>query len=382
MDAIHNFGLAARRIHVNSNATCDMPTHLYEDATEPFVGKLSFYHFNMILSGSCTAVTFVAVFALMSLHANRLSNPNEQLKIMRICTMLPLYSIFSFLSICFPNAYVYLNGWIEVFQGVALYSFLMLLCDFLAPNDQSRIYFFSSLQISERSKKSETTNGLTWLRKTWYKVIQYPIIAFIIAIIECITQSRGVYCLGGHSVKFAHIWLNIIQLISVFLAISSILRFYKNTKSYMQEQKPLTKLLAFKLIVGLVFLEKIIFTALETKNVLSTSSTMTYADLHIGLPTMIICIQMVPFAFFFHYAYGTGHYIITGSSAPFQMSQQYIAVDSNVESGEDHQRRYQGGPLGIYAWIALINPVNFFSEIKSAQALLRGGDSMSMDNAR
>lgn len=37
----------------------------------------------------------------------------------------------------------------------------------------------------------------------------------------------------------------------------SILRFYTNLKSHMTEHKPLTKLLTFKMVVGLVFLEKV-----------------------------------------------------------------------------------------------------------------------------
>ena len=51
--------------------------------------------------------------------------------------------------------------------------------------------------------------------------------------------------------------LNIIQIISTAAAVLAILRFYTNLKSYMTEHKPLMKLMAFKLIVGLVFLEKV-----------------------------------------------------------------------------------------------------------------------------
>lgn len=46
----------------------------------PFVGSLSFYHFNMIVSGACTAIVLVLTFGLMGRHAMRMSNPNEQIK--------------------------------------------------------------------------------------------------------------------------------------------------------------------------------------------------------------------------------------------------------------------------------------------------------------
>jgi hypothetical protein len=51
--------------------------------------------------------------------------------------------------------------------------------------------------------------------------------------------------------------LDIIQSVSITFAITAILRFYGNLKSHMQEHKPLAKLLAFKMVVGLVFLEKV-----------------------------------------------------------------------------------------------------------------------------
>lgn len=49
-------------------------------ADQAFIGSLSFYHFNMILSGACTACTCLLIFSLMAEHARRLSNPSEQIK--------------------------------------------------------------------------------------------------------------------------------------------------------------------------------------------------------------------------------------------------------------------------------------------------------------
>lgn len=45
--------------------------------------------------------------------------------------------------------------------------------------------------------------------------------------------------------------------ISLSVAMTSILNFHRNLKSYMTEQKPMQKLLAFKMIVGLEFLEQV-----------------------------------------------------------------------------------------------------------------------------
>mgnify|MGYP002719012576 CR=1 FL=1 len=45
--------------------------------------------------------------------------------------------------------------------------------------------------------------------------------------------------------------------LSTSVALNAIIQFYMNMKGYMTEHKPLLKLMAFKLIVGLIFLEKV-----------------------------------------------------------------------------------------------------------------------------
>ncbi|OKP13130.1 hypothetical protein PENSUB_1230 [Penicillium subrubescens] len=165
----------------------------------------------------------------------------------------------------------------------------------------------------------------------------------------------------------------------------SILRFYTNLKSHMTEHKPLTKLLAFKMVVGLVFLEKkfnmsqIIFMILHSTDVLKETSKLTYADVYIGLPTMLICIQMVPFAFFFLFAYSTKPYRVDGGNLRYGNAQEYLAVEE-TEAGRTYKpRQYQGGPLGIYAWLAFFNALEFFREITSTYSMFREGRIRSAD---
>lgn len=112
---------------------------------------------------------------------------------------------------------------------------------------------------------------------------------------------------------------------------------------------------------------------LHSTNALKETSTLSYADVYIGLPTMIICIQMVPFAFFFHYAYSTEHYRVNGSNARPGNSQEYFAVEK-TEAGRTYKlRQYQGGPLSIYAWLAFFNVLEFFREITSTYRMFREG---------
>lgn len=83
---------------------------------------------------------------------------------MRIINMLPAFSVLSFISICWPNSYVYMEGWTEVFQAMALYSFHMLLIDFLGPTERLRDEFFGNLRVKKAFKKGQYREGLSWLK--------------------------------------------------------------------------------------------------------------------------------------------------------------------------------------------------------------------------
>ena len=57
--------------------------------------------------------------------------------------------------------------------------------------------------------------------------------------------------------QFLRIQLNIIHTFSLVVAVLAVLRFYMNLKTELKGHKPLAKLFAFKLLVGLTFLLKV-----------------------------------------------------------------------------------------------------------------------------
>ncbi|KAJ9148694.1 hypothetical protein NKR23_g5001 [Pleurostoma richardsiae] len=331
----------------SANHTCPMPRPLTEDPTDPVVGGLSFYHLNMIVSGACVAFSCLVIFALMIRHATHFSNPNQQLKIMRICVIIPIYAIFSFISIVVPAAYAYLEPWIDLFQAIALGDFFLLMSEFVTPTDRHRDLFFSALEIPQKKRGQSTLDGLAWYRKKWTAIFQYVVVSLAIAILTDIFEAANKYCLESSKPYFAHLWLEIIHNVSLVIAVMAVLNFYTMLKTELADHKPLAKLLAFKLLVGLNFLLKIIYWILGdiSPSPLNPSSTMNYADLKIGLPLMITCIEMVPFSVFFHYAYSATPFLIPSSDPE--------SVEPMAGGVRPH---YQGGPLGVSAWLAFLNP--------------------------
>lgn len=115
---------------------------------------------------------------------------------------------------------------------------------------------------------------------------------------------------------------------------------------------------------------------LDSTGTLKPSDTLSYADTIIGLPTLIICLQVVPFAFFFYHAYSVKPYMTLNVKRTSD-SQQFLAVVDS-ETGRPRVKRYQGGPSGIYAWLALFNPGELFRDIKSTLNMFRDSKTEHM----
>jgi len=334
--------------------TC--PVHdLNDSAAQPFLSNgMSFHHFNIILSGVCMGFACLTIFSLMFIHGIRLTKPNEQIKIMKIASIVPAYSLISFIAVVRPGSYVYLEPWLDFFQSVALGYFFLLLCEYVSPSEEQRDLFFAALQVKDKKAPGGIGGGLAWYRKTWIMLFQYPVVALLASVVTDITQAAGVYCEYESKPYFAHLWIMIIQNVSLALAVTAALKFYIALKSTLAGHHPLTKFLAFKLIVLTTFVERIIFWILSDTGALNGTSTMTFADLNVGIPNLIVCLEMVPFALFFHYAYSYRPYV--------------IRHDVGAESGEGltYVQSYQGGPLGVRAWLAALSPKELLHAIAFA----------------
>ncbi|EXF84053.1 hypothetical protein CFIO01_04913 [Colletotrichum fioriniae PJ7] len=364
----------------SSNSTKDVcpEISLAEDASQPLFGTMSFYTFNMILSGSFAAASCLIIFTLMILHATHLSKSNEQIKsvnslvvihnlattemakltvenrILRISLIIPFWSIISFLSICFPTAEVYLHPWLEFVQSVCLATFFLLLCEFVSPSEQHRDVFFAGMTVKNKKAANGEENGLQWYRKMWFAVFQYPVVALLVAILTAITQAAGVYCEFESKVHFARLWLQIIGTASLTIALMTVIRFFMQLRSKLSHHQPLAKFFAFKLVVTLTFLENIIFWILKDTGALNPTSTLTDADLRIGIPSMLVCIEMLPLAAFFHYAYSHRPYVIGGGNTRRPLAGDLEAYEPQT---------YSGGPGGVWALVEMWNPMEIVEAI-------------------
>lgn len=406
MDPTHLHHFASRLVHLlprkedkpepfnytaGNGHLCAMPRPLRETETAPLAGGQTFYWLNVYVTAGCAAFTTLSILALMARHAAHLSRPNEQLNILRICCYLPVLAVGLCLEAAFPDAYVYLTPWLDFFQAVALANFFLLMCQYVSPSDAQRDAFFAVFQVParkgpccggggrrKRDGRQRDGYGTEWYRNLWWSIFQYPVVQFAIAVFTAITEGARVYCLVDSSPHFAHLWLDIAHNVSLAVAVLAALRLYAALKRELAHHRPLAKLLAFKLLVAVTGLIQLVYWILRSSvvrsNPLQPTATLSWSDEYIGIPVLILALLCVPFSLFFHHAYSVSPYYLARASQhkPLADVETGYAASSNVNPVGT---RYQGGPLGIWAWAGVFNPSEFLAGLRFGLRMGSGSSS-------
>lgn len=186
----------------SSKTTCPSITTGPQYGSEHILGSFTFHNLTTILCGAFTVATCLISAISLFLHATHFSKPAEQVKILRIIALVPVFAIVYLLAGAFLDAAVYLQPWADFYEAIALASYFVLLVQFLEPVAHRRELYFDRLELKEGG------SSLAWYRRTWIFVFQYIVISLIVAVASDATQAAGVYCANGHGVHFAHIWVS------------------------------------------------------------------------------------------------------------------------------------------------------------------------------
>lgn len=112
---------------------------------------------------------------------------------------------------------------------------------------------------------------------------------------------------------------------------------------------------------------------LNATGTLTKVKSLTYVDIAMGLPTMIICIQMVPLSFLVLYAYRTQPYEISNKTPRTLRPREYHSLDDDSDDEalmKGFKKRYQGGWMGIQAWVVYLSPLTLFMDVREAYVMI------------
>ncbi|KAL6809511.1 organic solute transporter Ostalpha domain-containing protein [Trichoderma camerunense] len=230
-----------------------------------------------ILSAVFLGLTVLNSIIHITRHLTRYTAPIQQRQMIRIILVPTVFAIFSFLSVLFYQT----HSWRELFYR---------------------------LEDPYSREASIVSGDVTWFKRTCVFVFQYPISKTASSIVEIATQGAGVYCVNSLAPGHAHLWCEIINVVSIVLAVPHIIRFERRMKEHIDpNHKPGYKLWTFKGFVFLQFVQLILFGLLNGRLSHPTAS-ITFNDLYYGIPATLTCIEAWIFTIIFMWSFSTKEY--------------------------------------------------------------------------
>ncbi|KAJ2064243.1 hypothetical protein GGI17_001128 [Coemansia sp. S146] len=267
-----------------------------------------------IISGSFALAATIISGLHIAGHLKHYTVPRQQRHIVRIILMIPIYGIISFLSYRFYREAPYYTAVRNCYEAFAIASFYMLLLQYIGDSS------------TEQKRSMLDRRGLKWTfplncfvmnpagRRTFillkWGILQYVAISPIATLATIITHARGVYCPNSMHPKYAHIWIEVVDFISVTVAMYALVSLYRVVKENIMDNKPLIKFVAIKAIVFVIFWEGFVISWLGSNNIHVIKETKYWSKDNVvdGLTALVICIEMVLFAALFIKAFSIAPY--------------------------------------------------------------------------
>lgn len=209
----------------------------------------------MYVAAACAAITFISSVSLILLHLTRYRASAEQRQIIRICFTPFVFAILSWAEIYDYNAAPYIDPLGEIYEAFSLCALFLLYIQYTAPRATFGKDMFAA--VAEAGGNATGANGPNWPKVSWIMVFQFPFLEIFAVIIAEGTTATATYCVTSLSPKFGHLWYLVLRTVGVVLAVLAIFKFYGRTKPLMKPHRGFWKLVCFKLIVFLRFIQTV-----------------------------------------------------------------------------------------------------------------------------
>lgn len=265
-------------------------------------------------AASCVMATTYFTIQLMSQHLFYWKNPKEQKAIIIIILMAPLYAIDSFVGLVNVQAsmafFTYLESIKECYEALVIAKFLSLMYSYLKISISKNIvpdeikgreihHSFPMTLFQPHTVRLDHHNLKLLKSWTWQFVIIRPVCSILMVAL----QVLGIYP------SWVSWTFTIILNVSVTLALYALVIFYHVFAKELAPHKPLAKFMCIKGIVFFCFWQGIVLEILAAMGFLKANHFWIDVE-HVeeALQNVLVCMEMVVFAFVQQYAYDVTPY--------------------------------------------------------------------------
>ena len=209
-------------------------------------------HTGMLYFGiACAVITTIAMLFLIITHLARYSRPREQRQIVKMAFMPIVMAVCCAAALVGYAEAAYIQPLAELYDALALPAFFLLLVQFTVPDGEFGPDLFEKMYA--RAVPLKSGEDPKWTRTVWVAVFQCPIVLTVSMIVQEASTAAGTFCAGSMSPKFGNFWSQILRDVSLVVCVVAIYKFIKRLRHVMHVQRPMAKLVVFKLIIAVPF---------------------------------------------------------------------------------------------------------------------------------
>lgn len=205
-------------------------------------------------SASFVLLTFPISTRLIYMHLSHWHQPRVQKYIVRIITMIPIYSIESWLALRFKEFALYIETLRECYEAYAIFNFLYFLIAVLG--DESHIIFILKEKQSERGAHqwpislflSPWIMGYEFLMKCKFGVLQYVVLKISTGVMIVVLETFNLYGEGQFRFDRGFVYMCTINNLSQLWALYCMILFYLATREELAPWRPVGKFLCVKMV--------------------------------------------------------------------------------------------------------------------------------------
>eukprot|EP01112_Ceratiomyxa_fruticulosa_P016568 TRINITY_DN5031_c0_g1_i1.p1 TRINITY_DN5031_c0_g1~~TRINITY_DN5031_c0_g1_i1.p1 ORF type:complete len:494 (+),score=86.23 TRINITY_DN5031_c0_g1_i1:318-1799(+) len=245
------------------------------------------------VAGVFVITSVVISIYLINKHLKYYTQPNHQRYIVRILCMVPIYGVYSLLSLVFNTYQLYFAFIRDTYEAYVLYMFFALCVEYAGGREALIRH------ISEKPPL-KLAFPLWWKVKTdekFFKVcqqgmIQYVIIKPIVALWSIVLAAMGLYDDGVFRADRGYFYNTIIINVCVTVALYVVVIFYQSAADILSPYQPLLKFLCIKIVVFFCFWQSVMISVMVHFGWLPGVDGWDVGEVSVGLQNFLICFEM------------------------------------------------------------------------------------------
>ncbi|KAJ3171397.1 hypothetical protein HK101_011254 [Irineochytrium annulatum] len=297
-------------------ATQDNPNQVQPltgfDLSHPGSFQLEAHSIAWVVCGVAAIIASFISFYTIFKHLRNFNKPLEQVQIVRILLIVPIYSGISWFAFRFYTKAVYYFTIRDCYEAFVIYSFFSLIMLYLGETAHVQ----RMALIGKQKMAFPMTFGMmkynpdsnTFLRNIRVLVLQYVVMKPLTTALAVIMQLNSHFCAESMSPKYGHFWYMIINVISVSASMYGLLVVYFTIKDEIAEKKPLPKFISIKFVILFCMWQNVILSTLAHYDIIRGTSYWTPTNVANGINSMLVCFEMLIASVIHLYAFNSSEY--------------------------------------------------------------------------